>query len=325
MTNLFITWAADPELFEIFGLSIRWYGLLFALGFVFGYLIIKRIFERENVPLKVLDSLTMYMVIGTVVGARLGHCFFYEPQYYLNHPFQILNLRQGGLASHGSAIGILVSLYLFSRKHKKSFLWTVDRIVIVVALAGALIRTGNFMNSEIVGSFSNSPVAVMFENTPAWSHQGVQRISDYNSLSPEKKGITEEFLKKNKAILPENLGFYSLSIYLNLSEDLKKIYLKKQNIPRYPSQLFEAIACLLIFGLLFFLYFKRKGGERPGYLLGLFLILIFGFRFFVEFIKDAQVDFEMSMALNMGQILSIPFVLTGIWLVYRSMSKPKLI
>lgn len=318
MTSLFITWAPDPEIFEIFGMGIRWYGLLFASSFVFGYLLIKKIFDREGIPLKVLDSLTMYMVIGTVVGARLGHCLFYEPEYYLSNPFQILNLRQGGLASHGSAIGILVSLFLFARKHKKPFLWIVDRIVIVVALAGALIRTGNFVNSEIVGSFTLSPVAMVFENTPAWSRLGTQRINEYVNYSPEKKKITEDFLAKNKAILPENMGLSSVNSFLNLSKDLQQYYLKEKNMPRYPAQVFEAIACFIIFALLLFLFFKKKYGDRPGFLLGLFMILIFGFRFFIEFIKEVQVDFEMGMPLNMGQILSIPFVAVGIWLVLRA-------
>jgi len=163
MTGLFITWNPDPEIFNIGGFGVRWYGLLFALGFVFGYIIIKKMFVRENIPLKELDSLTMYMIVGTVVGARLGHCFFYEPQYYIENPLEILNLRQGGLASHGAAIGIVTSLILFALKFKRNIFWIIDRIVIVVALAGVLIRTGNLINSEIIGSPSDLPWAFVFE------------------------------------------------------------------------------------------------------------------------------------------------------------------
>lgn len=255
----FIQWNPNPEIIDIGGFGIRWYGLLFAMAFVFGYLIIKKIFTNEGISIKVLDSLTMYMVIGTVAGARLGHCLFYEPEYYLSDPIQILNLRQGGLASHGAAIGIVVSLWLFSRKHKKPLHWILDRIVIVVALSGFLIRTGNLINSEIVGSPTQVPWAFIFPSV--------------------------------------------------------------DNIPRHPAQIYEALAYLSIFGLLMWLFFKKQMGNKPYFLFGLFLIGVFGFRFIVEFFKDIQVDFEQTMALNMGQILSIPLVLLGIWLVLRKTAK----
>ena len=250
MTGLFITWNPDPEIFNIGGFGVRWYGLLFALGFVFGYIIIKKIFVRENIPLKELDSLTMYMIVGTVVGARLGHCFFYEPQYYLNNPLDILNLRQGGLASHGAAIGIITSLVFFALKHKRNFLWIIDRIVIVVALSGVFIRTGNLINSEIIGSPSDLPWAFIYEQV--------------------------------------------------------------DKVPRHPAQIYEALAYLLVFALLVLMYHKYKAGEKRGLLLGVFLVTVFGFRLFVEFFKDVQVDFEHDMTLNMGQWLSFPFILAGI-------------
>jgi len=263
MQTLYITWNPNPEMFNIGGFAVRWYGLLFACGFVFGYYIIQKFFNRQNIPLKVLDRLTIYMLIGTVVGARLGHCLFYEPGYYFSNPWQILNLRQGGLASHGAAIGILTSLWIFSWKEKKKYSWIVDQIVVVVALSGFFIRTGNLLNSEIVGSPTNVPWAFLF---------------------PQLHEIP----------FP---------------------------IPRHPTQIYEALFYLLVFILLFWLYWKKDAGNKPFFLTGLFMILVFGFRFFVEFFKDVQVDFERSLTLNMGQWLSIPVVVTGIILIYYSFRK----
>jgi prolipoprotein diacylglyceryl transferase len=194
------------------------------------------------------------MILGTVIGARLGHCLFYNPDYYLSHPLEILMVWKGGLASHGAAIGILTAIYLFVKKRPKfTYLWVMDRIVITVALAAFFIRMGNLFNSEIVGKPTDLP----------W-------------------------------------GFVFTSI---------------DNIPRHPAQLYEAIAYLIIFFILFFQYKKQKENIRDGFLFGEFLIGIFGFRFFVEFIKENQSLFENSMSLNMGQILSIPLVILGIYLL----------
>lgn len=253
-----IPWDPDPVIFRIGALAVRWYGLLFASGFLFGYIIMRKIFRNEGIGDEVLDRLTIYMAVGTIVGARLGHCLFYEPGYYLSNPLEILFVWHGGLASHGAAIGILLALWFFIRKEKKPYLWIVDRIVIVVALAGALIRLGNLMNSEIYG----------IETTVPW-------------------------------------GFVFL--------------LKGENVPKHPTQIYEALSYLLIFGLLYIIYWKNKGRLKPGMLLGLFLILVFGARFFIEFVKENQVDFEAGMWLNMGQLLSIPFVLGGLLLFFRSL------
>lgn len=261
MIHLFITWNPNPEIFSIGDFGIRWYGLLFALGFVFGFMIMKRIFIRENIPLKLLDSLTMYMIIGTVAGARLGHCFFYEPEYYLDNLIEIFYLRQGGLASHGAAIGILASLIFFALRFKKNILWIVDRIVIVVALAGSLIRFGNLVNSEIIGSPTDVPWAFVFQQV--------------------------------------------------------------DETPRHASQLYEALFYLLVFGFLFWMYYKRNAGSKKGLLFGIFLFTVFGFRFFIEFIKDVQVDFEKTMTLNMGQILSIPFALAGVAIIVYHFTQHK--
>ena len=160
----FIHWSIDPVMFHIGNHEIRWYGLLFAGGFFFGYLIMGKFFKIEKVPEVLLDKITLYTAIGTIVGARLGHCLFYEPAYYLSNPLEILMVWHGGLASHGAAIGILLALWMFSKKVHKPYLWTMDRVVTVVALAGFLIRMGNLMNSEIYGVETSLPWGFIFEN-----------------------------------------------------------------------------------------------------------------------------------------------------------------
>jgi prolipoprotein diacylglyceryl transferase len=170
MTLQIIPWDVNPEIFRIGTFAVRWYGLLFASGFLFGYYIMQRIFRNEGLKVELLDKLTVYVAIGTIVGARLGHCFFYEPGYYLAHPIEIIKVWHGGLASHGAAIGIPLALWLFVRKEKKPYIWVIDRVVIVVALAGVLIRLGNLMNSEIYGVETTLPWGFVFlrngENAP---------------------------------------------------------------------------------------------------------------------------------------------------------------
>ncbi|MFA6570885.1 MAG: prolipoprotein diacylglyceryl transferase [Bacteroidota bacterium] len=257
-----IYWNVRPEIFSLGVITVRWYGLLFTLGFVIGYIIMQVFFKKEEKDLKYLDALTVYMLIGTVVGARLGHCLFYSPGYYLSHPIEILKVWEGGLASHGAGIGILLALWLFSRKYKEfSMLWILDRIAVVVALAGSFIRLGNFMNSEIIGKPSNLPWAVVFERV-----------------------------------------------------DL---------IPRHPAQLYESFAYLSIFILLITIYFVQKAKFPDGYIFGLFLTLVFGIRFLLEFLKESQVSFESTLPIDMGQILSIPFIAAGIFLFYRASKKKK--
>ncbi|MCW8824659.1 MAG: prolipoprotein diacylglyceryl transferase [Ignavibacteriaceae bacterium] len=252
-----ITWDVNPEIFSFGPIHIRWYGLLFAASFLIGFQIMTKIFKKENKTEKDLNDLLWYMIIGTVVGARLGHCLFYNPVYYLSNPIEILKVWEGGLASHGAAIGILISLYLFSKKKKNyTMLWTLDRIVIVVALAGSFIRLGNLFNSEIIGKPANV----------AWAF----------------------------------------------------IFTSIDNVPRHPTQLYESIAYLMIFLILLFIYAKGFEKNKSGLLFGLFLVLVFTFRFFVEFLKEDQSAFEAGMALNMGQLLSIPFVIAGIVFIVRS-------
>jgi phosphatidylglycerol---prolipoprotein diacylglyceryl transferase len=254
MTLDFITWTTRPEIFTIGGFSLRWYGILFALGFLFGYFIMQDFFRREKIPLKILDQLTTYMVIATIVGARLGHCLFYEPDYYFQHPLEILKVWEGGLASHGAAIGIIITLIIFSRRNNVSYWWTLDRIAIVTALAGFFIRMGNLMNSEIFGKVTDLSWGFIFT-----------RSSD-PALATD---------------------------------------------PRHPTQIYEGLCYLLIFAVLMFIYYRSNGKFPEGLAISLFLILIFTARFFIEFLKEPQVGFERGMALNMGQLLSIPFVLIG--------------
>ncbi|MFZ4521339.1 MAG: prolipoprotein diacylglyceryl transferase [Bacteroidales bacterium] len=264
MHLLSIFWNPSPEIFEFGGFAIRWYGLFFALSFFFGYLIMLKFFKKEGVPEKLLDELTTYMIIGTIVGARLGHVFFYEPEYYLAHPIKIFKVWEGGLASHGAAIGIITSILIFSYIRKKPFLWVIDRIVVVVALSGFMIRMGNLMNSEIYGLPTTLPWGFFFPR----------------STTP--------------------------------SDGL---------VARHPTQIYEGLSYLCIFLILWWYYYKKDGKPAPGFLFGLFMILVFGLRFVVEFIKEPQVGFESGLYLNMGQILSIPFVIAGITFIYLSSRK----
>ncbi len=257
-----ITWDMDPTIFKIWLIQPRWYGLLFAFSFVAGYHIMQKIFLKEGKTVKQLESLTYTMIAATVIGARLGHCLFYDPGYYLSNPLEILKIWEGGLASHGAAIGIILALWIFVKRQKDiTFLWILDRIVIVVALSGLFIRLGNFFNSEILGRAAEVPWAVIFT-----------RIDD---------------------------------------------------VPRHPAQLYEAFSYFGIFIYLYALYLKKGAELQPGKLFGLFLVLVFGARFVIEFFKEVQSAFEIGMPLDMGQILSIPFVLAGLYFVFRKVTDKK--
>ena len=256
----YIVWNINPEIFHIGFLSIRWYGMLFAAAFLFGFMIFQKFFKKENVPAELLDSLLIYMMVGTVAGARLGHCFFYDFDYYIANPFEILMVWKGGLASHGAAIGILIAMWLWSRKFKRDFFWLMDRIVIVGALSGLFIRTGNLMNSEIYGIETSLPWGFIF-------------IRD------------------------------------------------NQTLPKHPTQIYEALSYTAIFGMLIYFYFKNILINNKGKIFGLFLILLFITRFLIEFIKNPQSEFENGLAINMGQILSLPFIAIGFYFFFRK-TKP---
>ncbi len=269
MLLTFIQWNVNPEIFPGF-LPVRWYGLLFAAGFFFGYIILLRVFKYEKLPPALLDQLATYVFIATIIGARLGHVFFYEPEYFFEDPLSIFRVWEGGLASHGAAIGILFAIWLFARKHKKPYFWVLDRLVIVVALAGFFIRMGNLMNHEIYGYATSQPWGFMFiDNLSAWM----------NGATP---------------------------VYTD---------------PRHPTQIYEGLSYMAIFGYLYWYYWKTKGNPKSGFIFGMFLILLFAVRFFIEFVKEPQVGFEANMALNMGQLLSIPFIIAGFYIVFRKTGK----
>ena len=247
--------------------------MLFRSGFIVGYNMMERMFRHEQVNLKWLDSLFIYVVIATVLGARLGHCLFYAWDYYSQHPLEILKVWEGGLASHGGAIGIIIAIWLYSRRvTHRNMLWTFDRLVVPVALVAALIRTGNLMNHEIYGHVTTLP----------WGFRFIQNLSEW------MKGAAPIFTE-----------------------------------PSHPTQIYEALCYLLLFGLLLYMYWKRNAEEREGLIFGTFLIGIFLPRFCIEFIKNNQEVFEETMLLNMGQLLSIPFVIAGVWLVIRALSRPR--
>jgi len=252
----YIHWNLNPEILPDL-LPVRWYGLLFMLGFVFGYYIIQGMYQREGKDLTALDNLSLYVGLGTILGARLGHCLFYEPEYYLSHPLQILYIWQGGLASHGAVIGILLSTFLYGKKYPQTDFWFVtDRLVVVIALAGSLIRLGNLANSEIYGLPTTVPWAFVFE-----------RLGD--------------------------------------------------GVPRHPTQLYESTYYLICFIVLHHIYRKTAKAQQKGFLLGLFMVMIFGFRFAIEFLKENQVAMEAEFAFNLGQMLSIPVVVSGLFLMFR--------
>ena len=256
-----IHWSVDPNIFTLGTFSIRWYGLLFASAFLVGFHISKRIFSRDGLGEEYVNQLILYVGFGTIIGARLGHCLFYEPELYLAHPLRILKIWEGGLASHGAAIGILISLFLLTKKRKElGFMELADRVTIPIALSGFFIRTGNLFNSEIVGKPTSVPWAFIFSRV-------VQ-------------------------------------------------------LPRHPTQIYEALTYLIIAAFLFMMFQRFNATAKRGFLFGLFMTLVFGARFFLEFLKENQVTFEKGMALNLGQLLSVPAILLGLFLIAYSHLRP---
>ncbi|OQC44371.1 MAG: Prolipoprotein diacylglyceryl transferase [Bacteroidetes bacterium ADurb.Bin028] len=269
----YIIWDVGPILVELGILQIRAYSLFFALGFVVSYFIIKRYYKQEGVPIRELDTLTVWVVVGGLLGARLGHCIFYDWEYYSKNLLEILLpvsfspkfefIGYQGLASHGGAIGIIIAILIYYRKStKKSFFWLIDRIAVPTGFAGALIRLGNLFNSEIYGHQTDLPWGFVFI----------------------RNGDT---------------------------------------FPSHPTQLYEAICYIITSIVLMRLYKVERFRNAGGFLLGVFFIMVFTARFFIEFVKENQVAFEDSMALNMGQILSIPVVVAGIFLVVRALKLSK--
>ena len=271
----FVTWTARPELFSG-PVTIRWYGLMFAIGFLVGYEIVSRIYKREGAPESWVGSLFVFVVVATIVGARLGHVFFYDWEYYSAHPGQILKIWEGGLASHGGVIGILIAVWIYSRTvTRKPMLWTLDRLVVPVGLVAALIRFGNLMNHEIYGAATDLPWGFRFvANVHAWMD-----------------GAAPVF-----------------------------------TAPSHPTQIYEALCYLAVFGLCMWLYWCRHAERRQGLIFGVFMLGIFVPRFLIEYVKNVQESWEIAMRQNwgvdQGQLLSIPFVILGIWLVVRAFRRP---
>lgn len=254
----FIHWNASPEIFSLGPIHVRWYGLMFAVGFLFGYHHGEKMFKHENIDLKWLESLFIYLIVATVIGARLGHVLFYGWDYYSQNPIEILYVWQGGLASHGGVLGILVALTIWSRKvSKRSILWVLDRVVVPTALVAALIRFGNLMNSEIYGVQTTMPWGFIFERN-------------------------------------------------------------NETVAKHPTQIYESLSYLVTFGVMLYMYWKTKAKDYQGLIFGVFFTMIFTARFFIEYIKEDQEAFEATMSLNMGQWLSIPFVVAGVYLAIRA-------
>jgi len=268
-----IFWNVRPEIFSIeipfpfFGplnLAPRWYGLFFALGFLFGFYLMVRVFRREDKPVEDLDFLLIYLLVGTIIGARLGHILFYHPGYYLLRPAEIIKIWEGGLASHGGLIGVPFAVWLFCRRYDHRFIWLLDRLAAPIALTGSFIRLGNLFNSEILGVPTDVPWGVVFERAAR--------------LRPDVDAV-----------------------------------------PLHPVQMYESISYLFISVVLWGLY-RRYGAETPhGLLVGLFFALVFGVRIVLEVFKRQQVAFEASLPMSMGQLLSIPAVALGLWLIWRSL------
>lgn len=358
MSLSYVIWNVTPQIIDLGRFEIRYYSLLFALGFVLGYIILLRIFKKQGYTVELLDKLTVYMVISTIIGARLGHCLFYEFDYYSQHPLEIILPWRGeigkdfeftgfqGLASHGAAVGILVGLFLFARKTKLSYLWVLDMIVIVTALGGTCIRLGNLMNSEIYGKPTKtdhgfvfvSDLTKMLESRYDGTIENVSYKKVKGPVFEDSTGVPllvdVEFSRKLKDEekvrafgnyqLSEDLTRYNYdrNVFLPISDSLSYNVTKKDKkfilnatiggTPRYPTQIYEAASYLFIFLLLLFIFYKVGPGLRHGYIFGIFLILLFTARFLIEFIKENQEPFEDALSLNMGQILSIPFVVAGI-------------
>ena len=385
MTNLsYLIWNGSPEIFNVGTFALRWYGLFFALGFLISQQLLYYIYRREGKAERDVDTLTIYMVIATIIGARLGHIIFYQPEIILEDPlsiflpfefspFRFTGLQ--GLASHGAAIGILFALWLYSKysitfsqvaadgKKKRglfikrrdlpgqSYLQVLDRIVILVALTGALIRLGNFYNSEIIGKPTDAPVGVVFVN----------RLTEVINDRQESMGdILESIVYHPNDSVPKGVnGRIPLSIYfffkpgvteaqatplLLFSRDMAYRFdtyfdvvtdfdyeiapqadgnlgarLNVVGIARHPAQLYESISSFLLFVILFLIWFRYKANLPKGMIFGIFLVVLWSLRFAYEFLKENQEPFEDNLPLNMGQILSIPLIIVGIFILLNSL------
>ncbi|TXB63200.1 prolipoprotein diacylglyceryl transferase [Phaeodactylibacter luteus] len=296
----FITWNASPEIISLGPITLRWYGLLFAAGFLAGLYIVKAMFKEEGAPEEWLDKIFIYMVVGAVLGARLGHVFFYDWDYYSQHLAEIPMVWKGGLASHGGAIGIILALYIFSvRESKRSVLWILDKVVVPTALAGCFIRLGNLMNSEIVGKATDAPWGFKFPRHETGLWERCQACA-------------------------ERTGQQCMEVAQMASGDF---CVELAQVPaRHPVQLYESMSYLLTFFLLYWVYWKTDMKERQGRVFGLFLVLVLGvIRFGLEYFKTSQGGFEsvVNGELSTGQLLSLPFLAIGLFFLFRPAGKAK--
>ncbi len=314
MTNaLYMVWNPSEGI-DLGILMIRFYSLMFVVAFGLGWYIMKRIFERENEPVENLDTLFIWTVLATLLGARLGHVFFYDWEYYRNHLVEILlpireNANESilffqgweftgfqGLASHGAAISIILVMYFYSKNVlKRPLLWILDRIVIPVASGAIFVRLGNFFNSEIIGEATTSPFGIKFLHD-AYSAQDAQQLTQI----PDTK-----------------MAYDAIATSPQFAELLNQIPAK------HPAQLYEAVDYIAIFAVLYFMYWKTDARNRPGLLFGVFLVILWSVRFIVEFIKESQGGFESALGLfSTGQWLSIPFIIAGLFFIIRAKKLP---
>ena len=346
MDLLTITWDMGRGL-DLGFFTLRYYSLLFAAGFVLGYLLMKRIFKKEGIPIEKLDTLLTYVVIATIVGARLGHVFFYQWDYYSQHPDEILKVWEGGLASHGAVVAIIIAIIIYSRKVlKRPTLWMLDRLVITIALAGALIRLGNWFNSEIYGAVENSAMETVFTNPVRervmaryndiasidFKQSNESVITDsiiypvydmkvqFDNTRPLNKDQAEEILKEDMRRYLNSFNKEEKNILVEPDarviwdeQEQNKAHVDVIGVPRNPTQVYEAVGYFLIFLILYRVFLNANAAQRNGFIFGLFLILIFGFRFVIEYWKENQVSSEEGQLLNIGQYLSIPCVLAGLY------------
>lgn len=357
----FLIWSSDPDIFVIPILDhpVRWYGLLFAGGFIVSQQIMFWLFKQEGRPEKDVEKLTVYMVVAVVVGARLGHCLFYNPGYYLSNPIEILKIWEGGLASHGGALGIILAIFLFSKKYPQyPMLWMLDRLVIVVAITGAMIRTGNFFNSEMEGKMTNANYGVVYarftEDVLRYDDRkvedviflkGGEKVSNTPGIHPitakiiYQRGV--ELTAQDKVFFENQLRSALLRyddvvehIDFGKDEPLAYKFYQEDNrsvaeiyglgVSRHAAQLYEAGYCVLLMLLFFWLWKEKRFVLPQGFSFALFMTLLWSLRFVDEFFKLNQEAFEEGMTLNMGQLLSIPLVLSGIgMMIYFHMKGSK--
>ncbi len=259
---MLIHWNVSPEIFEYGPLRIRWYGLMFLIGFSLGFQVMKKVCQWEGKPIEKLDSLLVHLVLGTTIGARLGHCLFYDFDYYMSHPIDIFKIWEGGLASHGGVMGVIFALWLFVRKNPEfNWMWSADRLSVLTVMTGIFIRLGNLMNSEILGRPTDGTWGVIFERV--------------------------------------------------------------DQIPRHPAQLYESVCYLLITILTANIYLRKKAETPSGLLFGVVIALVFSCRFVIEWFKENQSDFERDMVINMGQLLSLPFILVGGYCIMQALRRDK--